>query len=112
MRAVHNTAIPFDTEFLVPDDCSCDEHSLVWIPCPACDKVLSDDAKAQLSVSKATRDTFKEIDPHTGIDVPKYVDGISCHECDAPIGWSSDGSFVDFWFASDETWVCDDCVTV
>lgn len=53
MRPVHNTPIPDDFEFPIPDDCSCDCTTKVWTPCPACQAVIDEDAKAQAEDKKA-----------------------------------------------------------
>ena len=43
MRAVHNTPIPSELEFPIPDDCVCDGDEL----CEACQRVIADDLLQQ-----------------------------------------------------------------
>lgn len=43
MRFVHNTPIPNESEFPIPDDCVCDADEL----CKACQRVIAEDAAEQ-----------------------------------------------------------------
>lgn len=43
MRAIHNTPIPDEQEFPIPDDCVCDGDEL----CEACQRVIADDLRQQ-----------------------------------------------------------------
>lgn len=43
MRAVHNTPIPDEAEFPIPDDCTCDGGEL----CEACLAVVAEDLEEQ-----------------------------------------------------------------
>ena len=44
MRAVHNTPIPDEKDFPVPDDCRCDGGEL----CEPCQQVIQADEEARL----------------------------------------------------------------
>jgi len=45
-----------------------------------------------------------------GKDIPIFIDEVQCANCEAGIGWSSDGTFTDFWTNQTETqYLCDDC---
>ena len=43
MRATHNTPIPTEVEFPIPDDCVCDGDEL----CEACQRVIAEDLLEQ-----------------------------------------------------------------
>lgn len=43
MRAIHNTPIPNEPEFPIPDDCVCDGDEL----CEACLRVIAEDLEEQ-----------------------------------------------------------------
>lgn len=44
MRAVHNTPIPDESDFPIPDDCSCDGSPDL---CEACERVVAADIAEQ-----------------------------------------------------------------
>jgi hypothetical protein len=45
-----------------------------------------------------------------GKDIPILIDEVRCANCEAEIGWSSDGTFTEFWTNQTETqYLCDDC---
>lgn len=51
-----------------------------------------------------------EVDKETGITYPTYIDELECSACKCHIGWSSDGTFTEFWTNQTEsTYLCDDC---
>jgi hypothetical protein len=43
MRAIHNTPIPHEEEFPIPDDCVCETDEL----CEACLRVVAEDLQEQ-----------------------------------------------------------------
>jgi hypothetical protein len=45
-----------------------------------------------------------------GKDIPILIDEVQCANCESEIGWSSDGTFTEFWTNQTETqYLCDDC---
>lgn len=45
-----------------------------------------------------------------GMQIPLFIDELTCEDCDGGIGWSSDGTFTEFYTDSQEKhYKCEDC---
>lgn len=56
------------------------------------------------------RENLMDTDKETGVTYPTHIDELSCEDCDGWIGWSSCGSFREFYSdASDTHYKCPDC---